>query len=628
MPVSRSANPVVTNADIQAIAAQPYEDAVPVTNMYDLFRRAAELWGERPAITWLAAGDPDGPTVTYSYADLLRRITQAANMYRDLGVGEDDAVALLLPNMPEAHFALWGAEVAGRASPINNLLNPDHLAHLVEASGAKALVALGPDPELGILERALDLRERCPQLNATLLVEGEDSLDSSNSIHDFTALLDQYPGDRLTFERGLGRETIAAYFHTGGTTGAPKLAQHTHGNQVHTSWSGALLYDLSEQDVMINGFPLFHVAGTFVFASTGYIAGAHLVLPTRTGMRNPEVVGNFWRILERHGVTMMAGVPTVLAALMNVPVDDADISALRVALTGGTPLPTDLAAAFEAQFGIPIRNLFGMTECAGIVSITPTHAERKPNGCGFPLPYTDVKAVPLGSDGPDLSQICAPNESGIMVLRGPHVGPGYTDAARNAGMFTDDGWLISGDLGHVDEHGEVFLTGRAKDVIIRGAHNIDPAMIEETVDEHPAVEISAAIGQPDGYAGELPVVYVTLKAGMSVTEAELLEFLAPRIAERPAMPKRAYIIDAMPVTPIGKIYKPTLRLRSIEDTYAAALADLEEAEGVTVRVEGRDQGGNLSALIHVSGGSDCKSVEMAIGQRLRDFSIPWEAVWE
>lgn len=625
---SRSPEPIVTFADVQAIATQPYEEAVPVTNMYDLFRRSAELWGERPAITWLPTGDPDGPTVTYSYADLFRRITQAANMYRDLGVGDDDAVALFLPNMAEAHFALWGAEVAGRAAPINNLLNPDHLAHLVEASGAKVLVALGPDPELGILERALDLRERCPQLNATLLVDGESNIDSSNSIHEFMALLDQYPGDHLTFNRPLGRDSMAAYFHTGGTTGAPKLAQHLHGNQVHTSWSGALMYDLSEQDVMINGFPLFHVAGTFVFASTGYIAGAHLVLPTRTGMRNADVVANYWRIIERFGVTMMAGVPTVLAGLMNVPVDDANISSVRIALTGGTPLPTDLAAAFEAKFDIPIRNLFGMTECAGIVSITPTHGERRPNGCGFPLPYTEVKAVPLGPDGPDLTRTCAPNESGVMVLRGPHVSPGYTDAARNPGMFTDDGWLISGDLGHVDERGEIFLTGRAKDVIIRGAHNIDPAMIEETVDEHPAVEISAAIGQPDGYAGELPVVYVTLKAGQTTTEEELLTFLAPRIAERPAMPKRAYIIDAMPVTPVGKIYKPALRLRSIEETYAAALADLEASEGVTVRVEGRDQGGNLSTLIHVTGGSDCKAVEMAMSQRLRDFSIPWQAVWE
>ena len=622
-----TAGPIATAADIRRVEAQPYEAAVPVTNMYDLFRRSADLWGDRTAITWLGTGDPDGPTTGFSYTELFRRITQAANMYRDLGVGEEDAVALLLPNMPEAHFALWGAEIAGRACPINNLLNPDHLAHLIEASGSKVLVSLGPDPELGILERALPMRERCTDLNAMLLVDGQGETDGSNAIHEFMDLLDQYPGDRLTFERDLNRETMAAYFHTGGTTGAPKLAQHRHGNQVHTSWSGALMYDLSEQDVMINGFPLFHVAGTFVFGTTGFISGAHLVLPTRTGMRNPDVAANFWRIVERHGVTFMAGVPTVLAALMNVPVDDADISSLRVALTGGTPLPTDLAAAFEAQFGIPIRNLFGMTECAGIVSITPTHGERKPNGCGFPLPYTEVRCVPLGADGPDLSGTCAPNESGVMVLRGPHVGPGYTDASRNAGMFTDDGWLISGDLGHLDEEGQVYLTGRAKDVIIRGAHNIDPAMIEETVDTHPAVEMSAAIGQPDGYAGELPVVYVTLKAGQTATEAELLDYLAPRIAERPALPKRAYVIDAMPVTPIGKIYKPALRLRSIEDTYAAALADLAETEGVSIRVEGRDRGGNLSALIHVSGGSDCKGTEAAIASRLRDFAVPWEAVW-
>lgn len=623
-----TAGPVATAADIRRLEAQPYEMAVPVTNMYDLFRRSADLWGDRTAITWLHTGDPDGPQTDYTYAELLRRITQAANMYRDLGVGEEDAVALLLPNMPEAHFALWGAEVAGRACPINNLLHPDHLVHLIEASGTKVLVSLGPDPDLGILERALPLRDRCPGLNAMLLVDGQGSTDGSNAVHEFMDQLDRYPGDRLTFERDLNRGTMAAYFHTGGTTGAPKLAQHRHGNQVHTSWSGAVMYDLSEQDVLLNGFPLFHVAGTFVFGTTALISGARLVLPTRTGMRNPDVVGNYWRIVERQGVTLTAAVPTVLAALMNVPVGDADISSLRVAVTGGTPLPTDLAGAFEKQFDLPIRNVFGMTESAGLVSIAPTHGERKPNGCGFPLPYTEVRAVPLTADGPDLTRTCAPGESGVMVLRGPHVGPGYTDASRNAGMFTDDGWLISGDLGHIDEEGQIYLTGRSKDVIIRGAHNIDPALIEETVDAHPAVEISAAIGQPDGYAGELPVVYVTLKAGHSATEEELLAFLEPRIAERPAMPKRAIIIDEMPVTPIGKIYKPALRVRSIEDTYAAALADLGETEGIGVRVEGRDRGGNLSAVIHVTGGSDCKATEAAIAIRLRDFAVPWEAVWE
>ena len=368
-----------------------------------------------------------------------------------------------------------------------------------------------------------------------LLVDGQGETDGSNAIHEFIDLLDQYPGDRLTFERDLNRESMAAYFHTGGTTGAPKLAQHRHGNQVHTSWSGSLMYDLGETDVMINGFPLFHVAGTFVYGTTGLFSGARLVLPTRTGMRNPDVVANFWRIVERQGMTMGAAVPTVLATLMKVPVDGADISSIRVMVTGGTPLPTELAAAFEAELGLPVRNTFGMTESAGLVSIAPTHGVRVPNGCGFPLPYTEVRAVPMGADGPDLTRICGPGESGAIVIRGPHVGPGYTDPARNAGMFTDDGWLISGDLGLVDEEGQVFLTGRAKDVIIRGAHNIDPAMIEETVDTHPAVEMSAAIGQPDGYAGELPVVYVTLKPGQTATEADLLDYLEPRIAERPAL---------------------------------------------------------------------------------------------
>jgi len=611
-------------ADIAAIEAQPYERAVEPKSILDIFRLSAERHGNRTAITYLPSGDLEAPPLHWSYRDLFADICRAANLFRTLGVAEDEAVALLMPNIPDAHFALWGAELAARACPINYLLQPGHIAELLERARVKVLVALGPNPELDIWSKVPAVLAKAPGVKHVFYVGDapRNGGRDGTKAQDFANAIAEMP-DR--FERAIGRATIAAYFHTGGTTGAPKLAQHTHGNQVHTSWSAGFFYDLKPDDVLVNGFPLFHVAGTFVFGTSSYLRGVNLVLPTRLGMRNTGFIRNYWRFVEKYRVSVVTAVPTVMASLLNTPRDGADISSVRVVYTGGTPLPTELAAEFERATGKPVRNIFGMTESAGLVSIAPVHAPRAPNAVGWRLPYTEVKAVQLGADGESFVRDCKPGETGVLVLKGPHVGPGYTDAKRNKGMYRADGWLISGDLGHLDGEGRVFITGRAKDLIIRGGHNIDPAMIEEIAAEHPAVQIAAAVGEPDAYAGELPLLFAALKPGAKTSEREILDFLATRIHERPALPKRVVFVDALPVTAVGKIYKPALRRIATERRIGETLAPLAVG-GVKLRVEGVEEGGTISVRIHVSGGERAK-IEAEIAKLLRDYAVERELVF-
>jgi fatty-acyl-CoA synthase len=262
-------------------------------------------------------------------------------------------------------------------------------------------------------------------------------------------------------------------------------------------------------------------------------------------------------------------VPTVISALNSVTID-ADISSLRVMLTGGSPLPTELADAFERGTGKPVRNILGMTECAGVVTIEPFRAPRTAGSTGLRLPFTEVKVFHSSGGDVDINSPCAAGESGIVALRGPHVGPGYSDCERNAGTF-ERGWLISGDLGHLDAEGRLFITGRAKDVIIRGSHNIDPSVIEDALLQHPDVAIAAAVGQPDPYAGELPVAFVTLKAGAGVSGEQLRRYLEPIVSEPAALPKHVSILAELPMTPVGKIYKPALRLLATRRAIEAAL---------------------------------------------------------
>jgi fatty-acyl-CoA synthase len=613
--------------DIERIEVQPYQAAVPVDTMYALLQRSARQFGEQCAIVQLHSGAPEDPATRISYQALLDGVVQAANLFRALGVGEDDAVVLLLPSMVEAHFALWGAEIAGRACPVNYMLDTDHIVELVRSARAKVVVALGPDPDFDIWHKATDLAAKLADVR--VLGVGTEGVVADNN---FATLLCAQPTE-LAFQRELGPVSIAAYYHTGGTTGAPKLALHTHGNQVHTSWFAGLFYGLGSGDCVVNGFPLFHVAGAFVYGAACFCAGASILIPPRLGMRHKGFVANYWRFVEQYQVSYLAAVPTVMSALLQVPVHGANIATVKALYTGGSPLPTELANNFESAFGIPVRNILGMTESAGLVCIEPLAAPRHPLSCGLRLPYTQVFAVANSgsvagtSAEVDISQRCAANVPGIIVIAGPHVSPGYSDARKNAGMFAPTGELISGDLGHVDETGRIALTGRSKDVIIRGAHNIDPSLIEEAFMRHPDVLACAAVGAPDAYAGELPVVFVSLRAHAQADADAILATVTPHIFERAAVPKRVTVLEALPTTAVGKIFKPALRLQAVQEAYQDALAGLHAwcAHTEVVAVQGH---GGIHVNIVLRGTSKQDAAEAFVKQALASYVHAYTIQWQ
>jgi fatty-acyl-CoA synthase len=606
-------------ADIEALERTPYAQSIPARTTYGLIAHAALRFGEGDAFRYLKSGDLAEPAQRVSYTTLLAQIHRAANLFRALGVGPDDAVAILAPNIPETHFALWGAQLACKACPINYLLQPDHIAALLVASNAKVIVALGPNSELNLWPTV----EKVLALNPLPVLQISVDANAAPGVPVFQDLLAQH-SNVLNFDPQLSPERIAACFHTGGTTGAPKLAQHSHGNEAHTSWFAHFYYGFDENAVEVNGFPLFHVAGAFVYGLSMLAMGATQVLPTLSGMRSAAFVKNYWKFCARERVTALACVPTIMATLVNSPVD-ADVSAIQVAYTGGSPLPTELAAQFEAKLGIPVRNILGMTECAGLVSIEPRAAPRVPGSTGLRLPYTEVHAVPWRDGVAQLAERCPAGQTGVIVLRGPHVSPGYTDVARDVGMFQADAnqtsWLVSGDLGHIDAQGCIHITGRAKDVIIRGSHNIDPGLVEDAFMAHPAVAMCAVVGEPDAYAGELPVAFVMLKAGVQCDSATLLSEVAPHVYERPATPKRVTIVDAMPTTAIGKIYKPALRLRAMQTKLAEMLLDVPGAT-----VAGLEQGGTLTAQVSIASPYDA-ALERALRARLAAIAVKIEFVF-
>ncbi|MGB1010226.1 MAG: AMP-binding protein [Thiolinea sp.] len=391
-------------------------------------------------------------------------------------------------------------------------------------------------------------------------------------ILDFHQSLTTQPDDHLISGRNIKPDDIAAYFHTGGTTGAPKLAIHTHGNQVFTAWASVQLQSINQDDSTINGYPLFHVAGVLPGSLASLSAGVEIIIPTTKLMRNRDIIHNYWKLVEYHKITVVSAVPTALGALANVPLDGADISSVRFCRTGAAPVPAELVERYQELFNLNIQESLGMTEMAGISSITPPGVP-SPVGCvGFPLPFSRYKVVALNAEGKPGEHELPQGETGLILVKSPNVFPGYVDSQATQKAFTADGWLNTGDLGFIDAEGRINLNGRAKDLIIRSGHNIDPKMIEEVLAKHEGVELCAAVGAPDDYAGEVPVAFVTLnqrgrEAG--ITESELLDFAATHVNEIPAKPKSVTVLEVMPLTNVGKIFKPELRRLAAAKTGAA-----------------------------------------------------------
>jgi len=620
--------PFASLAEIEEFEKTPYEKRITATNVYDLLKQTAEKHGDKPAIHYLPKGTADDQAVTYTYRQFIERITQSANLFRALGVGPSDVVSLVMPILPETFFSMWGAEAAGIANPINHYLEASQIVGIMAEAKAKVLVTCDPSIVADIWPKLAEIRAKVPTLRHIVVVGGKPAPD----VLRYEDEIDKYDSKNPPDPRNTRFDDVANLFHTGGTTGTPKLAQHTQGGLVMASMTNAYGLLPGPDDLYFNGLPLFHVGGAICAGLAPMGNGCTTVLLSPLGMRNPLVAGSFWKLVERFKPTMVGSVPTVWGALMNVPLNGADISSIKLANCGGSPMPVELARQVQKQLGVKVVEGFGMTEVHGFSTMNPGLGEPRIGSIGHRLPYVQLIVAEL--EGNRIKRRCAPDEQGVVLMRGPQIFKGYVSAAhdRDAWIEAEENdpdkgrWLNSGDLGRIDADDFVWLTGRAKDLIIRGGHNIDPLSIEETLHQHEAVESAAAVGRPDRHAGELPMAYVQLRPGMKVSGEELQEFARARVTERASAPVEVVVIEIMPTTGVGKIFKPTLRYDAAQRTFARLLESLK-MEGIEteVSVGPHKEFGTLAAVKLVKAG-DRKAAAAKIGDILGGFTIRHEVI--
>ncbi len=610
----------------------PWEDRdLPVT-FHQLLSRTAGKFPNHNAVSFQIFSGPNDKAETLTWSDLLGQVNQAANLFRSLGVGEKDVVAYVLPNCNETLVTMMGGAVAGIVNPINPLLEPEQIAAILRETGAKVVVTLKSFPKTDVAQKVEEAVRHAPKVNTILEIDLNRYLTPPKSW--IVPLLRPKMGDKeklahadyKNFNKELAKQPktlafedskedrVACYFHTGGTTGMPKVAQHKYSGLVYNGWLGhTLLFD--ETDVIMCPLPMFHVFAVHVIMMAAVSSGAHVIFPTPQGYRGDGVFDNFWKLIERWKVSFIITVPTAISAKMQRPVD-ADISSVKTAFSGSAPLPVELFRRFEEATGVTIVEGYGLTEATCLVSCNPVDGEKKIGSIGIPFPYTDVKIL---QDGPDGPKECAADEIGEICISNPGVFAGntYTEADKNVNLYHYDKYLRTGDLGRFDEDGYLWITGRAKDLIIRGGHNIDPAEIEEALLGHEAVAFAGAIGQPDAHAGEVPCAFVELVEGASVTEEALMEFCKVHVHERAAQPKHMTILSELPKTAVGKVFKPDLRKHAITRIYNGAL----ETAGVDARVVSviDDKKRGLVAQLDANGAS-----EDDVSKVLGSFTRPWE----
>ncbi len=607
--------------DVHAIEANEPDPIGQVRNTYELLQRGAKRHPDAPALSFFLRTEDHADPVVWTHREWMSRITQTANALRQLGVHRNDVIAFILPNLPETHWTIWGGEAAGIVFAINPLLEPALMTELMNTAKPKVLVTLAPTPGADIWQKASEAAALVPSLQHVLPVSPLPYLRhpmapllrwvsrlktprklAQARVQPLLPLVDAAPAQALTFPAP-SLDDKASYFCTGGTTGLPKIAVRTHRTEVANALELAATFGPEIQGAgrsVFCGLPLFHVNAQIGTGLTPWSVGAQVVLGTPQGYRAPGLIPRFWEIAAHHRFVFFSGVPTVYSALLQHPPKGEDLSQLKYGVCGAAPMPVELFHRFQKETGVKILEGYGLTEGGCVSSINPPHGEVRLGSIGLRLPWQAMQALVLDEQGRWLRD-AEPNEVGVLAIRGPNLFQGYLHVDHNKGLWierpntrgTMERWLNTGDLGRQDEQGYFWLTGRKKELIIRGGHNIDPKLIEEAMHAHPAVALAAAVGRPDAHAGEVPVVYVQLREGRSASEADLMQHAQTQVAERAAWPKGIHIVDVLPTTAIGKIFKPALMLREME----SVVRDEAQAVGTALSACHASQDPRIGAVV-------------------------------
>jgi len=495
-------------------------------NLATLLTESAEKFPERTAIRL------DDTAIPYAGLEQVSKLV--AGLLVSKGVEAGDRVGIMLPNVPHFPMVYFGIlRMGARVVPMNVLLTAREVKHYLANSGAKVVVAW-EDFAPAAIEAAEEVGAEVISINPTNVG------DLIQGIEPYEEVAEVEPDD------------TAVILYTSGTTGQPKGAELTHHNIRSNIESIKDLFNPGEDDVFFGGLPLFHVFGQTVAMNGAVSVGAEITLLPRF---DPSKA---LEIIQRDKVTIFMGVPTMYAAILQVPNRaDYDISSLRLCVSGGAALPVEIIKAFEGEFNTPILEGYGLSETSPVASFGRVDMERKPGTIGTPIKDVELRIVD------EEGNVLGVGDVGELQIKGPNVMKGYWQMPEATEKAIDaEGWFSSGDMATVDEDGYYSIVDRKKEMILRGGYNVYPREVEEVLYEHPAVAEAAVMGVPHDELGEEVVAIIAFKDGESATEDELRDHAKQGVAAY-KYPRHILIVDELPKGPTGKILKREIDLSSV-----------------------------------------------------------------
>ena len=462
-----------------------------------------------------------------TYAQLHAMAAAVAGTLRANGIQPGDRVAIILPNVPAFPVVYWGILLAGGiVVPMNPLLKAGEIDYFFTDSGAK-IAFVWPDfvPEA----------TKGAQNSGTQIIECGPMGPVAGSFEG---------GDPITDPHERADDDTAIILYTSGTTGRPKGAELTHSNiHLNALRPARATQQMTPHDIVMGCLPLFHVFGLVVGLNAATIAGASLALIPRF---DPAAA---IEVIEKERVTIMQGVPTMYAAILNHPASDGmDASSLRTCASGGSAMPLEVMRSFEEKFGCVILEGYGLSETSPVASFNMPTMERKPGTIGVAIPGCEMKCVDL--DGNEVPV----GEVGEIAIRGDNVMKGYWNKPEATAEAIPDGWFRTGDLATMDSEGYFTIVDRKKDMILRGGMNVYPREVEECIYEHPDVLEVAVVGIPDELYGEQVGAAVALREGSTATPQDIIGFAKERIAAY-KYPRTVWVVPELPKGPTGKILR-------------------------------------------------------------------------
>jgi long-chain acyl-CoA synthetase len=489
----------------------------------------------------------------YTNFQLFDQSCRLHTAFAGLGVKKESNIVLFLLNHPLVYPVFEGIfRTGGTAIPVMFLLSAPEIRYILTDSRAEGVVT---DPLN--LEKIREAVRGLDHIRWIIVLGGQNNPDASPPEYALESLLQQGKTHGLPKISG---DDAAIMMYTSGTTGKPKGVMLTHDNLYAMGLAAQEATELSNWEgpyISMSAMPMAHIFGVGVMIS-GYVTTKELVEAGSYGVQmawfEPE---QFMALIQKHRCTVMPAVPTMLSLILNHPkADQYDLSSLKEVICGASHLPEEVARAFSERYGCRVREIYGLTEAAGLGSANRRSRPYKPGSAGQAYYNIELKIFDP-TDHP-----LPPGERGEIVLKGPSVMKGYFNLPDKTAETLRSGWLHTGDVGYLDEKGYLFVTDRVKDMIIRGGENIYPAQLEDIIYQFPGVAEAAVVGTPDPVYGENIVAFVVPRLGADLSQEAIVDFMKTQTSSF-KVPSKIYFVEGLPKTAVGKILKRALREKTL-----------------------------------------------------------------